>query len=237
MKILHVTDLHLTPRWFEWLIDASPRSDVVCISGDLLDRESPLPHVAQVELASAWLRRFDRPLCVCSGDHDLEWDARYECWRKARWLSETLALNVHGDGSVFDLHGERIHSVSLTTYPKGLPADIWVVHAPPAGLAVGREYAGPDFGEPSMVDTIARLRPKVVLCGRVHEPASWFERQDGVMYLNPGCLRTARFPNHILLDTESFEARRVVDCALGAHSETARWTATFDDPTEQLAIA
>ena len=237
MKILHVTDLHLNTRWFQWLITSAPPSDIVCISGDLLDRENPLPHATQVELVSEWLRRFDRPLCVCSGDHDLEWDIRHGCWRKARWLAAPLAPHVHGDGALFELHGVRVHSVSLTTYPKGLAADVWVVHAPPEGVAVGREYAGPDFGEPSMVDTIARLRPKLVLSGRVHEPASWFERRDGVMHLNPGCLRAARFPNHIVVDTTSFEAARVIDTALGEHSETARWSVEFDDASERLAIA
>lgn len=237
MKILHVTDLHLNPRWFAWLAESAPLSDLVCISGDLLDRDNALPHAAQVEMVSGWLRQFDRPLCVCSGDHDLEWDARHECWRRASWLAGSLAAHVHGDGAVVDLHGVRVHSISLTTYPKGVPADVWVVHAPPEGVAVGREYAGPDFGEPSMIRTIERLKPRIVLCGRVHEPASWFEQRDGVMYLNPGCLRAARFPSHILLDTESLEACRVIDTVLGAHSAQARWSATFDDVPPHLAIA
>lgn len=237
MKILHVTDLHLNLRWMEWLRTSAPPSDLLCISGNLLDRGNPLPYAEQVKLALDWLQAIERPLCVCSGDHDLEWDERHGCWRKALWLEQTLGPGMFGDGSVFTLDGLDVHSVSLTTYPKGAPADIWVVHPPPSGTAVAREYSGPDYGDPTLPDAISRWKPKLVLCGRVHQPASWFERCDGVMYLNPGCLRTARFPGHILIDTETFEACRVVDSAVGAHSQTARWAAVFDDLSEHLAIA
>lgn len=228
MIILHVSDLHLHERWFEWLATAAPHRDLVCISGDLLDREHPILHLEQVGLVSEWLRRIEQPICLCSGNHDLEWDHRYECWRPARWLRGPVASRVWGDGDTFDLHGMRFHSIAATTYPKGAPADVWVVHTPPAGVAVARDFYGEDFGDRALAAAVRRHRPRVVLSGRVHEPQSWFHRANGVIHLNPGRNPDGRFPNYIMYDTDRNHAWRVLDSPIGARSETARWAEVFD---------
>jgi Icc-related predicted phosphoesterase len=181
MIILHVTDLHLNERWFRWLAETAPPSDLLCISGDLLDRDSPVLHLDQVGLVAAWLREIKRPLCVCSGNHDLEWDGQYECWRPARWLRGPVSSQVWGDGDRFELGGHRFHTISRTTYPKGAPADFWITHTPPAGVAVARDHRGADHGEPALAQAAAAYRPLAVFCGRVHEPVAWFERRDGIM--------------------------------------------------------
>lgn len=237
MIILHVTDLHLNERWFRWLAETAPLSDLLCISGDLLDRNSPVLHLDQVGLVAEWLREIKRPLCVCSGTHDLEWDARYACWRPARWLSGPVASRVWGDGDRFEIQGRRFHCISSTTYPKGAPAEFWVTHTPPSGLAVGRDMLGVDHGEPALALAAAAHRPTAVFCGRVHEPVSWFERRDGVMYLNPGHTSGARFPNYILFDTKTHHARIVLDSPIGARSEAARWSAAFPGSDVELVLA
>lgn len=227
MIILHVTDLHLNERWFRWLAESAPRCDLLCISGDLLDRNSPVLQLEQIGLVSEWLRAINQPLCVCSGSHDLEWDARYECWRPARWLRGPVSSHVWGDGDRFERNGHTFHSISRTSYPKGAPADFWITHTPPAGVAVAQDHRGIDHGEPALGAAVAAHRPAVVFCGRVHEPASWFDYRDGVMYLNPGRTEGARFPNYIRFDTASRDARRVLDSPIGARSEAARWPIGF----------
>jgi Icc-related predicted phosphoesterase len=237
MIILHVTDLHLNERWFRWLAESAPPSDLLCISGDLLDRDSPVLHLDQVGLVADWLRTIKRPLCVCSGNHDLEWDSHHECWRPARWLRGPVSSRVWGDGDRFDLDGHRFHSISRTTYPKGAAADFWITHTPPAGVAVGRDHFGVDHGEPALAVAAAAYRPTAVFSGRVHEPVSWFERRDGIMYLNPGHTNGARFPNYIRFDTTTHDARLVLDSPIGARSEAARWAASFADPSAGLVVA
>ena len=237
MIILHVTDLHLNERWFRWLADTAPMSDLLCISGDVLDRDSPVLHLEQVGLVAEWLRDIKRPIGLCSGSHDLEWDARYECWRPARWLSGPVAARVWGDGDNFELQGHHFSSISSTTYPKGGPADFWITHTPPSGLAVGRDDLGVDHGEIALAHAASIHRPTAVFCGHVHQPVSWFHRHEGVMYLNPGHTRGARFPNHILFDTKTHDARIVLDSPIGARSEPARWATTFADTDAELFVA
>lgn len=237
MIILHVTDLHLNERWFRWLAESAPPSDLLCISGDLLDHDSPVLHLNQVGLVAEWLRAIKRPLCVCSGNHDLEWDVQHECWRPARWLRGPVSSRLWGDGDRFDLGGHRFHSISRTTYPKGTAADFWITHTPPSGVAVGRDHFGADYGEHTLAMAAAAHRPTAVFSGRVHEPVSWFERRDGVMYLNPGHTDGARFPNYIRFDTATHDARLVLDSPIGARSEAARWATSFAKRDAGLVVA
>lgn len=237
MNILHVTDLHLNPRWYEWLIAEAPRHDLLCISGDLLSDHDPAPNRRQISRATEWLRRIDRPMVICSGNHDLEWDEARERWQPARWLRDLAGPQVWVDGDSFDRGALRFHAISCTTHPKGAFADVWVVHAPPSGLAVGRRQFGNDNGDPDLNESVLRFGPRVVLCGHVHEPSSWFEQQDGVMYLNPGSVNQGRFPNHILFDTDSFTAHRVTDSVAGARCEIATWKPMSRDERREFAHA
>lgn len=237
MIILHVTDLHLNERWFRWLSETAPASALLCISGDLLDRNSRLPHLDQVKLVGEWLREIKRPLCVCHGTHDFEWDALDDCWRPVRWLADSSSSRIWGDGDRFELGGRRFRCVSRTVYPRVDSADFWITHTPPVGLTIGRDHLDVDHGESALASAAAAYRPTAVFCGRVHEPVSWFDQRDGVMYLNPGHTRGARFPNYILFDTETHHARLVLDSPIGARSEAARWTDTLPGPAAGLVVA
>lgn len=225
MILLHVTDLHLHPRWFEWLVEGAPAHDVLCISGDLLDANDPAPHARQVERVLGWLRRLHGPMVVCSGNHDVEHDERHGRWLPAQWLDALAGAEVAVDGRTLEREGVRIHAVGCTDYPKGASADIWVAHAPPTGLAVGRRAYGFDDGDPDLDTAVAVHGPAMVLSGHIHEPATWFERRDGVVYINPGSAPHGRFPNHALIDWERGMARRVSDGVHGARCEVGTWPA------------
>jgi predicted phosphodiesterase len=102
---------------------------------------------------------------------------------------------------------------------------------------VGRDHLGVDHGERTLALAASAHRPLVVFSGRVHEPVSWFERRDGIMYVNPGRTEGARFPNYIRFDTATHDACLVLDSAIGARSETARWGATFAAADAGLVVA
>ncbi len=237
MTILHVTDLHLEPRWFEWLVASAPHHDLLCISGDVLDQHNPAPNSRQIERALEWLARIERPICICSGNHDLEWNPRQARWQPAHWQRRIAGPGVAIDGDVVEHAGWRIHNIACTTFPKGAPADIWLVHAPPPGLAVSRATTGIDLGDFEVDRALARHAPRVVLCGHIHEPESWFEQKDGVLFINPGSTGSGRFPNHVLFDLETFTLRRVADSAAGARCEVASWPPFARESEEGLVHA
>jgi Icc-related predicted phosphoesterase len=209
MIILHVTDFHFNQRWFDWLLHRAPPHDLVVMSGDMLDLSAPTPHQKQIAWVSQWINAYPRPMCLCSGNHDLEWDAEIERWTPAYWLRQLVNPNVWIDGQRIELNRRSILNLGCTTRPKGGAADIWVVHAPPTKTLVSARANGREAGDPDLVEAVRRDAPLLVLSGHVHDPLHWRDRRDTTLFLNPGRSPDTEFPNHILVCTERFTSRFV----------------------------
>jgi uncharacterized protein len=209
MTILHVTDFHFNQRWFDWLLLHAPSNDLVVMSGDLLDLSGATPHRKQIDWVSAWFRDYSRPICVCSGNHDLEWNSESERWTPAYWLRELADAKVWTDGQCVSLDGLSLLNIGCTTRPKGGEADVWVVHAPPAKTLVSARATGGDGGDFDLVAPVKRYAPRLVLSGHVHNPVHWAEHGEQTLYLNPGHSPDAASPNHILIQTDRMSCRYV----------------------------
>ncbi len=202
MTILHVTDFHFNQRWFDWLLHRAPPHDFVVMSGDLLDLAAATPHRRQIAWVSDWLNDYPRPISVCSGNHDLEWDARSERWMPAYWLRDIVNPKVWTDGQRVEWNGVSVLNIGCTTRPKGGEADLWVVHAPPTRTLVAARTKGGDGGDPDLVAAVRRYAPRIVFSGHVHDPLHWREAAGPTLFLNPGRDAGAEFPNHILVRTD-----------------------------------
>lgn len=211
MIILHVTDFHFHKRWFDWLSDKAPPHDLLVMSGDMLDLSDPTPSRKQICWVSEWFKDYPRPISVCSGNHDLEWDAEAELWTPAYWLREIAGPEIGTDGQRVTLDDLSLLNISCTTRPKGGDADIWIAHAPPAGTTVATRINGRDAGDPDLVGALRRYSPRAILSGHVHDPVAWFENRNSTLLLNPGRDAAARIPNHILLDTRTFSAEWITE--------------------------
>ena len=203
MTILHVTDFHFNKRWFDWLLHHAPSHDLVVMSGDLLNLADATPHGRQIAWVSDWLNRYPGPMCVCSGNHDLEWNSELERWTPAYWLRDLVNPQVWTDGQRVELNGLSILNIGCTTRPKGSDADIWVVHAPPSTTLVSRRVDGTDHGDPDLLAPTLRFAPRLVLSGHVHHPSDWRAHHGQTVFLNPGYQHGVDFPNHILVHAES----------------------------------
>lgn len=233
MTILHVTDFHFNKRWFDWLPDNAPLHDLLVMSGDMLNLSDAALHQKQIEWVSDWIRRYPGPMCVCSGNHDLEWNAEAELWTPAYWLRQLARPNVWIDGQRVALDGLSLLNISCTTRPKGGKADIWVVHAPPTKTLVGTRTSGRDAGDPDLVNPVRRYAPRVVLSGHVHDPLHWCEQQGSTLYLNPGRTPDAPFPNHILLQTEDMSCQLITS----SKQDAMRPALTVEDPCVATVVA
>jgi uncharacterized protein len=209
MTILHVTDFHFNQRWFHWLLQSAPPHDLLVMSGDMLDLSDATPHRRQIAWVSDWINDYPRPMCVASGNHDLEWDERAERWTPAYWLRDLVNPNVWTDGQRVELNGISILNIGCTTQPKGGAADVWVVHAPPSRTLVAARANGSDGGDPDLVKPVRRYAPRLVLSGHVHDPMHWREHDEPTLFLNPGRNPEADFPNHILVSTQRMNCRFV----------------------------
>jgi Icc-related predicted phosphoesterase len=219
MTILHVTDFHFNKHWFNWLLHHAPAHDLVVMSGDLLDLAAATPHRRQIAWVSDWLNDFPRALCVCSGNHDLEWDSEAERWTPAYWLRDLTNPKVWADGQRVELNGVSLLNIGVTTKPKGGEADIWVVHAAPSDSLVATRANGAAGGDPDLVAPARRHAPRLVLSGHVHSPLSWRERRNSTLFLNPGRSADSPFPNHILVRTDRMTSQ-LVTAGGTAHEST-----------------
>ncbi len=234
MTILHVTDLHFTERWFAWLHESAPAHDLLCITGDLLDQTRPIPYRQQASLVAEWLRLLNRPVCVCSGNHDLEFMPPGQPRRPAFWLRGISGPRLWTDENTARLGEHRVHVIGYRDLPAE-PADIWVAHLPPAGSPVALTVRGFDAGDEALARSVAILRPRLVLSGHVHQPTAWIGEVDGTVHLNPGCSRSSRIPNHILIDPIRGTASRVTEGPLGSDVETVSWATARPAREERCA--
>lgn len=207
MTILHVTDFHFNKRWFDWLLHRAPDHDLVVMSGDMLDLGTATPQRRQIDWVSNWLNDFPRPISVCSGNHDLEWDSEIERWMPAYWLRDIVNPHVWVDGQRVEMNGTSVLNIGCATRPKGGEADIWVVHAGPTKTLVTARSAGGDGGDPDLNGSVARYAPQLVLSGHVHDPVHWRQHDEATLFLNPGYAAGAEIPNHILVRTEDLSCR------------------------------
>lgn len=207
MTILHVTDLHFNRHWFDWLLHRAPAHDVTVMSGDLLDLASATPHRQQIAWVSGWLSHYPRPLCVASGNHDLEWHDQTGRWMPAYWLRYIANPHLWADGQRLKLNGTSILNIGCTTRPKGGDAGIWVVHAGPSKMQVTARVGGGDGGDPDLNAALTRYAPRLVLSGHVHDPLRWRQHHGATLLLNPGSVPHAEVPNHILVRTDDLSCR------------------------------
>ena len=239
MTILHVTDFHFNKRWFDWLLHRAPAHDLVVMSGDMLDPSAATPHRRQIEWVSGWLNDFPRPICVCSGNHDLEWDSATERWKPAYWLRELTNPGVWTDGQRVVLNEISFLNIAATRRPKGGDADVWVVHAPPSKTLVGQRSDGAEAGDPDLVSPVRRYAPRLVLSGHVHAPLYWREQQDNTLLLNPGRSADGLFPNHILVRTDRMSCELISGPGEASYDNefVAAATIEAESATETAAVA
>jgi len=228
MIILHVTDFRFNKRWFDWLLHRAPEHDLTVLSGDLLDRASETPQREQIAWVSAWLSEYPRPICVVSGDHDLEWNDKLERWLPAYWLRYIGNPHMWVDGQRVELNGASIFNIGRAVWPKGGDADIWVAHAGPRQSFVATRANGDDEGDPDVNAFLARHAPRLLLSGHVHDPLHWRQRHGATLLLNPGCSPHAEIPNHIVVETDDLTCRRYVGAPEASHQAEISGPATHD---------
>lgn len=174
MRILAFSDLHLSKRHAVALVEASQGADLVIGAGDFCNGRRGL------EDAVALLGDLAAPMVAVPGNAESAEELR------AAALKGTTVL--HGDGvnigglHIFGLGGGvpvtpfGSWSFDLTEDEAGALldrcpcADILVTHSPPKGLA-DLTSTGLSVGSTAVRDAILRLRPRLALCGHIHD--SW----------------------------------------------------------------
>jgi Icc-related predicted phosphoesterase len=192
MRLLAFSDLHTDTAQAERLAEASAEADVVVGVGDFASVHSGL------EATIAALRPITKPTVVVPGNNETEDALRDACqgWENATVLhgqcTEIDGVVFFGLGAgvpvtpwdwSFDLTEEEA-TEKLAGCPEGC---VLAVHSPPRGH-VDTSSGGEHLGSVAIVETITAKKPRLALCGHIHE--AWEERSQigptEVINLGPG---------------------------------------------------
>jgi uncharacterized protein len=178
MRILAFSDLHRDVDGAAQLVEASAHADAVIGAGDFASI-----HEGLEETISA-LSAIEAPTVLVPGNNETDEALREAA---AAWPSATV---LHGEGT--ELDGVAFYGlgagVPITPWDwsfdldedeaarrlAGCPDDaVLVVHSPPKGH-VDQSGAGDHLGSTAILEAIERKRPRLAVCGHIHE--SWGAR-------------------------------------------------------------
>jgi Icc-related predicted phosphoesterase len=178
MRLLAFSDLHVDIEQAERLAEASADADVILGVGDFASIHSGLQETI------AALRPIAKPIVLVPGNNETEDALREAC---QGWANATV---LHGGGAEID-------GVPFFGLGAGVPVTPWdwsfdltedeaarmlagcpegcvlAVHSPPKGH-VDTSSGGEHLGSVAVLEAIEAKRPRLALCGHIHE--AWGER-------------------------------------------------------------
>ena len=190
MRILAFRELHADLDQAQRLVELSSSADVVVGVGDFASVHSGLEETIEA------LRAIDSPAVLVPGNNETEEALRDACedWGAATVLhgeaAEIGGVSFFGLGAgvpvtpwewSFDLT-EDAAAAKLASCPEGC---VLAVHSPPHGH-VDQSSAGEHLGSEAVLRAIELQRPRVALCGHVHEQWGGESRVGSTPVLNLG---------------------------------------------------
>ncbi|WP_320036036.1 metallophosphoesterase family protein [Halarcobacter sp.] len=197
MKILHTTDLHFNKNWFEWLIKQQNNYDVFCITGDFLEDSKNETLLEQIEWITNWMKKFKKPLFICSGNHDIE-ELENEDWF-------SKISNVYSDNTIKIIDGIKFGCIPYIApeFYEYDECDVILYHLPPSYTKTAiHNKTNEDWGDNEFYRNIKNgvLSPKVILCGHMHHPIDIIDKINNTMIYNTGVDKKKDIPNHFCIE-------------------------------------
>jgi uncharacterized protein len=190
MRLLAFSDLHCHIPTAAELVERSEEADVVIAAGDFAKIHDGLEPTIDA------LRPISVPVVLVPGNNETEDALRAACegWEVATVLhgqgAELDGEQFYGLGAgvpvtpwdwSFDLDEEQA-AAKLADCPEGA---VLVVHSPPKGHC-DTSGAGDHLGSQAILDAIEAKRPKLALCGHIHEAWGAEDRIGPTTVINLG---------------------------------------------------
>jgi Icc-related predicted phosphoesterase len=186
VRLLAFSDVHRDRRQAERLADMAADADVVVAAGDFASVHRGLEEVIDMLVV------IETPTVLVPGNNETDEALREAC---EGWAAATV---LHGEGVEidgvpfyglgagvpttpwpwsFDLTDEEA-AAALEDCPEGA---VLVSHSPPKG-----HLDGPGLGSEAVLRTIEEKRPRLVVCGHIHECAGEEATIGDTRVLNAG---------------------------------------------------
>jgi Icc-related predicted phosphoesterase len=189
MKLLAFVDLHGDAGCLKRLIKRAKNKDIdlVVTAGDLTMFEDHMRHILRK------LNSIGKKVLIIPGNHESEKNLRdavksyencVEFNKKAVKVGGYVFLG-YGEGG-FSLNDPEFRKVSRGWYGKYQKEKvILVLHGPPFGTRLDK-IDGKYVGNKDFRKFIERIKPKMVICGHLHETAGKIDKIGKTKVINPG---------------------------------------------------
>ena len=196
IRILVAGDLHFNKVQFQWLEEQKENFECFCLTGDFLGDHSGI-FEEQTVWVSNWLKKLDKHVFICSGNHDL--DEFAEC----RWLSNMKNPKICRDNQKKLFNGIKFGCIpylggDLSAFHD---CDVLLSHVPPIKTATSRSMVSgkpKDWGDKELYYALQGrvVTPHYILCGHVENPSANRDCLFGVEIINPGGEHGSSIPGH-----------------------------------------
>lgn len=189
MRLLVFSDLHRDLGAARAMVGRAPEADVVVGAGDFATMREGLAEIIDI------LSDIDRPTVVVPGNGESDEELRVACggWASAHVLhgesttidgvpffgiGAAIPITPFGDWS-FDISDEIADGMLADCPGDG----VLVSHSPPLGHVDGVDQ---HFGSRAVLEAIERARPRLVVCGHIHDCWGQSSQVGETLVLNAG---------------------------------------------------
>lgn len=183
MRILAFVDMHGSLRAYRKIAQKAKRVDLIVCAGDISFFEQNIPQIVKK------LRDIKKPILIVHGNHETKEVMNLLSSGNMKFIHKKIHkhkkynfLGYGGGGfSLTDKEFERW----TKKIKKGIRNIILVTHAPPHGTKVDR-IIETHCGNKSITKFIKKNKPKLVICGHLHENAGVEDKIGKTRVVNPG---------------------------------------------------
>ncbi len=183
IKILAFTDTHGDMYAIKQLVSKSKKADIIICAGDISNFGNDLDKLAKELIKS------NKPILMIPGNHEMTeeidlFEKKYNIINihKKFYRTQNFTFFGFGQGGFSDRYPELDRITKQTSKIDNL---ILVTHAPPYKTKldkIGSSYVGSD----SITDFIKKLKPKLAICGHIHENENKKDKINSTLIINPG---------------------------------------------------
>lgn len=193
MIITHISDIHRSRVVLEKLKELTDKSDILIISGDVTTfgdisyfREF-MKSVSELRIKTFYVPgNNDKPyFSVPSGVENID-------GVKTSYSGITFGGLGGSPPTPFNTPYEIEEEQLRTRLDRLGYVDVLVSHSPPINTPSDRLDSGGHAGSSSVAEYIARIKPRLVLCGHVHEAVAKIRLGDSLV-VNPGAAVSRRY--------------------------------------------
>lgn len=187
MKILSFVDIHGNKAAINRLLKLAPEADLLVCAGDLTDFGKNLNEILKI------FEKTNKQLLIIQGNHEQESQLK-QAEKKFKFLklihNKLYTINNYSffgyGGGGFELEDEQLESL-IPKLKESIKKQTltFVTHQPPYNTKldlVDRRHVG----SKSITKFIQELKPKLNICGHLHENINKKDRIQKTFIVNPG---------------------------------------------------